>query len=108
MTLSDVDSIVSLDLCLGKEDVARGILIKALAAEETRTAAIGELQMQATPPCKSSYCADMRQRLTKLQADPQVLSELRKYGRVLSFRVNEAAQFGGRPKEPQKAAVPVA
>ncbi|MFL6760221.1 hypothetical protein [Sphingomonas sp.] len=108
MTLADVDSIVSLELCLGKEDAARGILVKALAAEENRTAAIGMLQMQASPPCKSGYCADMRQRWTQLQSDPQVLSELRKYGRVLPFKVNEAAQFGGRPKEPQKPAVPVA
>lgn len=107
MTLHDVGNILNLELCLGKEDAARVFLIKAMAAEETRNAAIGELQMSANPPCKSSYCTDMWRRWAKLQADPRVQSELRKYGRVLPFRVNEAAQFGAAGKEPQLAGVPV-
>lgn len=97
MTLTDVDHLVTLNLCLGSEAGARNVLIKALQSENLRSAVIALLQLPSHPPCKSTFCTDMKQLRTKLRSDPAVLSELGKHGRILPFRVNETARFGTKP-----------
>lgn len=106
MQLADVGSLVDLYLCLGREDAARSTIIKAFAQEDSRSSAIRMLQVPSKAPCKSNYCAEMLERWTRLRADPQILAELRKYGRVMPFRLNEAAHFSVGTKTPQ-AVVPV-
>lgn len=102
MTLSTVDNIVTLNLCLGNEAGARNALIAGLAKEASRSSAIAILQPPSHPPCKSVYCTDMERLRADLRSDPAVISELRKYGRILPFKVNATAKFSA-PLTPHSA-----
>jgi len=76
-------------------------MLRALADDSKRDDAIAVLQKPGTPPLKSAYDEQMEKRWNALRTDPRILAELAKYGRLLPFTLNEAAQFAPEPKVPE-------
>jgi len=100
-TTTTVENSVQLRLCIGDDAGAREAMLRALADDSKRDDAIAVLQKPGTPPLKSAYDEQMEKRWNALRTDPRILAELAKYGRLLPFTLNEAAQFAPEPKVPE-------
>jgi tetratricopeptide (TPR) repeat protein len=103
----DTQSAVELRLCIGDLAGAREALLRALADESHRDAAIALLQRDGTPLPKSAFELRLRKGWDNLRADRKLLAELAKYGRVLPFTLNEAARFAVKPNAPGTEPAPI-
>lgn len=104
--MGDTESSVKLRLCIGDISAARDALVRALNDESHRDAAIALLQRDGTPLPKSAFELRLRKQWDALRSDPEVLAELTKYGRILPFTLNEAAQFAPAAGKVQQNAAP--
>ena len=106
----DPDTIVTLDLCLGDVAAARNTVIQAFRTESARSSAIMLMQKPISTRCRSKYCDDLEVRFSQLRSDPALLNELKKYGRIMPFALNEAATVSPSQRKPNDVPsdVPVA
>jgi tetratricopeptide (TPR) repeat protein len=81
-----------LHLCMGDPAAARQGLLDALGNESTRDDVVGFVQPSDERPFPSPYGLKQRAASEALRSDPQVLSAVAKYGRVLPWRLNEAVR----------------
>ena len=95
-------SVAILNLCLGKYDLARDLMVAALTDEMTRDDVIAFVQPNDEPPMQSEHGRLIHERVQALRSDPKLLAAVTKYGRVLPFSLR-----AGAPVEvpPGKAAI---
>ncbi len=84
-------SLARLFLCLDKPETARQVLISALADEVKRAEVLGFVQKDSAPAIRSDYGGWLDARFEEMRTDPQLLSKVAKYGRVLPFSLSEGA-----------------
>lgn len=87
-----VETTLEMHLCAGNMDAARQTLLGALSREDDQGKVIRFMHAPIDGPYRSSYGAKLRQRRNQLRADPILLREVRKYGRILPFASNEGAR----------------
>ena len=76
---------------MGNHDAARDVLIAALKDEDTRDEVIEFVQKSEDRPVQSEYGRKMNDRYVALRADPMLITEVRKYGRLLPYALNDGA-----------------
>jgi hypothetical protein len=78
-------------LCTGDVAGARQALLDGLSDEERRSNVIGFVQPMSPLRIPGEYSAKQDAMLDQLHSDPEIIAEVQKYGRILPFRMNEAA-----------------
>lgn len=81
-----------LHLCMGDPAAAKRDLLDALQSEATRDDVVGFVQLSDERPYPTPYAMRQRAAADALRSDPDVLSAIAKYGRVLPWRLNEAVR----------------
>ena len=85
------DAVAHLHLCLGNKDAARTALLKGLQIPAYRDNVLGFVQKPGEAGIQSEYAESLRNAVKALAADPLILAEIAKVGRVIPFGVNEGA-----------------
>lgn len=85
-------------LCINDLAAAREALIASLRNEDQREDAIGVVQRPSLRTAPSAYDQKQRLRGDRLRADPAILGELAKVGRLLPFTLSDGA-VGARPRK---------
>lgn len=80
-----------LHLCFDRPDAARSALIAALRREELRDDVIQYVQLDDDAPDRSDYQRMLWGRRRALKADPVLLREVEKHGRVLPYTLSAGA-----------------
>ncbi|MBA2467295.1 MAG: hypothetical protein H0V46_06805, partial [Sphingomonas sp.] len=83
--------VASLHLCMENPQAARRTLLTGLEVAVHRDSVLGFLQKSDGRIVPSDYGRKMNARIQALKADPEILKQAARYGRILSFAHNEAA-----------------
>jgi tetratricopeptide (TPR) repeat protein len=78
-------------LCMGKPAEAKAALLKAFAQLEERSSVIGFMQPEHSPVIPTSYGRRRRADEDALRHDPELLSAVAQYGRILPFTLSDGA-----------------
>lgn len=84
-------SVAGLNLCLGRPDLARQVLIAGLENEATRAQVIAFVQRRDDFGFQSEYGRRMHAQIAALRADAALHAAVAKYGRVLPFPLSAGA-----------------
>lgn len=84
-------SMVHLNLCLGKVEGARDLLIARLADEDSRADVLDIVQKDDQPPMAGAYGETMRARYEALRSDPKLLEAVARHGRALPYSLQAGA-----------------
>lgn len=88
-------TIASLYLCLGRHDAARNILVAGMTAEETRADVLDFVQKRGIAPMDSDTGRAFAAAHAALRADPLLLREVARYGRILADPPTVGAAMDG-------------
>jgi len=80
-----------LHVCMGDRAAAKQALLDALGNEATRDDVIGFMQIPSEAPLDSPYTRKHQRDSDALRADPEIRQAVSEYGRILPWRLNEAA-----------------
>lgn len=83
--------VARMHLCLGDPDKAKVVLLRALAAEISRPAMVLALQPSNARPAPTPFAEAEQKAWDKLRGDRDIVSALKREGRVLSFAVGDGA-----------------
>jgi len=78
-------------LCMGKPAEAEAALLKAFAAPEERTTAIGFMQPDDAPVIPTAYARKRHADMEALRRNPRLLAALAPFGRILPFALSDGA-----------------
>jgi tetratricopeptide (TPR) repeat protein len=85
------ENTATMHLCMDNMPAARKVLIEALSNEANRDNVLAFVQKVEERPVKSDYGRKMSARTSALQKDPELLSQVGKYGRILPYTLKEGA-----------------
>jgi len=83
-------------LCMGKPAEAKTALLKAFARPEERTSMIGFMQPEHLPVIPTSYGRRRRADEDALRHDPELVSAVTQFGRILPFTLSDGAPKSGQ------------
>ena len=80
-----------LHLCTGNRDAARRVLLDCLKSETERGRVLAFMQKSSLGAVDSEYGRRLRAEIDQLRADPEILAEVQKYGRILPYSEGDGA-----------------
>jgi tetratricopeptide (TPR) repeat protein len=90
-TFQTPDRTAHMQLCIGNQVGAKKTLLSALEDSAKRQHALELMQMPGIELPPGDYGDRLRARYAHLKADPNLLSAVARYGRILPYRTGEAA-----------------